>query len=96
MTLRKLHFGGMPLCFSIPTDRIYAEFFLICMIQTTSILAISLQTLMNERTIKRIVDKIFEVIDSFSKLIILFKFLNSKNEVSHAIFDFRKDQCRLR
>ena len=56
-------------------DRIYAEIFLICIIQTTSILAISLQNLKkNERTIKRIVDKIFEVIDSFSKLIIVFEF----------------------
>ena len=51
------------------------------MIQTTFIPAINLT---NERTINGTDDKAFEVIDSFSKLIII-----KKNRASYAKFVFR-------
>ena len=44
------------------------------------------KTLINERTINRIVDQTFEEIDSFSKLIL--KSLNNKIKASHVKFDF--------
>ena len=43
----------------------------------------------NKHIIKRIVDKAFEEINSFSKLKLSSKFLNKKNRASDAKFDFQ-------
>ena len=42
----------------------------------------------NERTIDRIVNNMFEEIDAFSKLIIIFEIINKKSRASHAKYVF--------
>ena len=41
-----------------------------------------------ERTIDRIVNNMFEEIDAFSKLIIIFEIINKKSRASHAKYVF--------
>ena len=69
-------------------DRNYAEIVLICMMQTTFIPGIVRQKPDNCTYNNRIIDKTFEEIDSFSKLIITFKIekKKKKNRASHAKF----------
>ena len=43
----------------------------------------------NEQTIDRIVNNMFEEIDAFSKLIIIFEIFKQENRASHAKYDFR-------